>query len=252
MSKHNFEAETWKILELMTHSIYSNKEIFLRELISNASDAIDKARLKSLTDTKFLWDDHNFEIKIKLDKEKNIIEIEDNGIWMTGDEVHNNIWTIAKSWTKDFLEKLKKAKEDGEHNLIGQFWVGFYSAFMVADKVELETKSPLDKNAHKWISDWKSNYEVEESKKANRGSIIRLFIDEANKELLEEWKVKELVKKYSNYVWIPVMLLTSPQPSPSQEKEQEDLDKKIEKKWEQINETVAIWKKSKSSIKKEE
>jgi len=246
MTKHNFEAETWKILELLTHSIYSNKEIFLRELISNASDAIDKARLKSLTDTNFLWEDHNFEIKIRLNKDKNIIEIEDNGIWMTNEELHNNIWTIAKSGTKDFLEKLKKAKETEDNNLIGQFWVGFYSSFMVADKVELETKSPLDKKAHKWISDWKSNYEISESTKENRGSIVRLFIDEANKELLEEWKIKELVKKYSNYVWIPIML-------EQDKKEWEWKDEKIIwKEYVKINETTAIWKKSKSSIKKEE
>ncbi len=248
MTKHNFEAETWKILELLTHSIYSNKEIFLRELISNASDAIDKARLKSLTDTNFLWDDHNFEIKIKIDKEKNIIEIEDNGIWMTEKELHSNIGTIAKSGTKDFLEKLKKAKEDWEHNLIGQFWVGFYSAFMVADKVELETKSPLDKKAHLWISDWKNAYEVSESKKENRWTIIRLFIDETNKELVSEWKIKELVKKYSNYVWVPIML--------EEEKREEEKDGKewkvIWKEFNRINETIAIWKKTKSTVKKEE
>jgi len=244
MTKHNFEAETWKILELLTHSIYSNKEIFLRELISNASDAIDKARLKSLTDTTFLWDDNKFEIKIKINKEKNTIEIEDNGIWMTEKELHNNIWTIAKSWTKDFLEKLKKAKEDWEHNLIGQFWVGFYSSFMVADNVELETRSPLDKKAHKWISDWKSDYEISENSKINRGSIVRLFIDEANKELLEEWKIKELIKKYSNYIGMPIMLEV--------EKKDEKWEKVIWKEFIQVNETIAIWKKSKATIKKEE
>ena len=248
MTKHNFEAETWKILELLTHSIYSNKEIFLRELISNASDAIDKARLKALTDTTFLWEDHNFEIKIKADKEKNIIEIEDNGIWMTKEEVHSNIWTIAKSGTKDFLEKLKKAKETEDHNLIGQFGVGFYSAFMVADKVEIETKSPLDKKAHKWTSDWKSNYEISESDKKTRWTILRLFIDESNKELVEEWKIRELIKKYSNYVWVPIML--------EEEKKEEWKDgepwKVIWKEFVRVNETTAIWKKSKSSVKKEE
>lgn len=243
MTKHNFEAETWKILELLTHSIYSNKEIFLRELISNASDAIDKARLKALTDTTFLWDDHNFEIKIKVDKENNIIEIEDNGIWMTGEEVMSNIWTIAKSWTKEFLEKLKKAKETEDHNLIGQFWVGFYSSFMVADKVELETKSPLDKASHKWISDWKSEYEISEAKKENRWTIIRLFIDEANKELIEEWKIKELIKKYSNYAPVPILL---------EEEEKDDKGNVTGKSFKQVNETVAIWKKSKTSVKKEE
>lgn len=243
MTKHNFEAETWKILELLTHSIYSNKEIFLRELISNASDAIDKARLKSLTDTTFLWDNNKFEIKVSVDKTKNIIFIEDNWIGMTESGVKKNIWTIAKSWTKEFLEKFKKAKENWEHNLIGQFWVGFYSAFMVADKVEIETKSSLSAKAIIWESDWKSGYEIRNWEKKERWTIIRLFIDEANKELLEDWKVKELIKKYSNYAPIPIML---------EEEEKDDKGKVTGKKWNQVNETVAIWKKSKASIKKEE
>jgi len=119
--KFNFEAETGRVLELLTHSIYSNKEIFLRELISNASDAIDKARLKSLTDTDFLGKDTNFEIKIWTDKEKNCLFVEDNGIGMTESELHSCIGTIAKSGTKEFLEKIKKAKEAQAHSLIGQF-----------------------------------------------------------------------------------------------------------------------------------
>ncbi len=243
MTQHNFEAETWKILELLTHSIYSNKEIFLREIISNASDAIDKARLKSLTDTTYLWDDNKFEIKISYDKEKNTINIEDNWIWMTEEGLKKNIWTIAKSGTKDFLEKLKAAKEDWEHNLIGQFWVWFYSAFMVADKVQIETKSNLDDEAFLWESDGKTGYEISKWKKENRGTIIRIFINESNKELVEEWKIRELIRKYSNYVWIPIMLEAD---------EKDDKWNVKWKKWEQINETTAIWKKSKSSIKPEE
>ena len=243
MTKHNFEAETWKILELLTHSIYSNKEIFLRELISNASDAIDKARLKSITDTSFLWDDTSFEIKLSVDSEKNILIIEDNGIGMTEEELHKNIWTIAKSWTKEFLEKLKKAKEDWANNLIGQFWVWFYSSFMVADKVELETSSPLDKKSHKWISNWKNNYEVSESSREKRWTTIKLFIDEANKELIAEWKIKELVKKYSNYIPVPVLL---------EVEKKDDKWEIIWKEFEQINETKSIWTKPKSEVKKEE
>lgn len=119
--QHNFAAETGRILELLTHSIYSNKEIFLRELISNASDAIDKARLKSLTDTNFLGDDTQFQIKIERDQDAKTLTLSDNGIGMTEEELHAHLGTIAKSGTKDFLEKLEKAKEGGEHNLIGQF-----------------------------------------------------------------------------------------------------------------------------------
>lgn len=247
MSKHNFEAETGRILELLTHSIYSNKEIFLREIISNASDAIDKARLKALTDTTFLWDDTEFKIKVTSDKESNTITIEDNGIGMTHEELVSHLGTIAKSGTKEFVEKLQKAKEDGEHNLIGQFWVGFYSCFMVADKVEVVTRSWLDKKAHKWISDWKTGYDVEEVEKRTRGTIVTLFIDEANKELVEDWKLKELIKKYSNYIGVPIMM--------KEYDSRTDEEKAKEPKqmpFEQVNETKPIWKKDKKDITAEE
>jgi len=244
MSTHNFEAETWRILELLTHSIYSNKEIFLREIISNAADAVDKAKLKSLTDTNFLWDDAEFQITVEADKEKWIITITDNGIWMTEEELQSHLWTIAKSGTKEFIEKLQKAKEDGAHNLIGQFWVGFYSSFMVADKVEVESRSGLDTKAHKWTSDGKTGYDIAEIKKESRGTKITLFLNEANKELSEDWKIRELIKKYSNYVWVPIMMLELDTRDP-EEKKKEPKELKLE----QINETKPIWKKSKSEIK---
>lgn len=247
MSKHNFEAETGRILELLTHSIYSNKEIFLRELISNSSDAIDKARLKSLTDTTFLWDDNEFKITIEIDDKNKTLVITDNGIGMTKEELVSHLWTIAKSGTKEFIEKLQKAKEDSAHNLIGQFWVWFYSSFMVADKVEVESKSALDPKAHKWISDWKSDYEVSESDKQTRWTKITLFINEANTELLKEWKIKELVKKYSNYVWVPIMMRAYD----SRTEEEKQKEPKV-MDFEQINETKPIWKKDKKDIKVEE
>lgn len=245
--KFNFESETWRILELLTHSIYSNKEIFLRELVSNASDAIDKARLKSITDQNFLWDDREFKIRVSSDKEKWIITVEDNGIGMTWEELQSHLWTIAKSGTKEFLEKLQKAKEDWAHNLIWQFWVGFYSCFMIADKVEVESRSALDKKAHKWISDWKSSYEIEEIQKENRGTKITLFVDEANKQLLEEWKLKELIKKYSNYVWVPIMMKKYDSRTDEEKKKEPK-----EMEFEQVNETKPIWKKEKKDIKKDE
>ena len=247
MSKHNFEAETWRILELLTHSIYSNKEIFLRELVSNSADAVDKARLKSLTDTTFLGDDNEFKITISSDEKANTITIEDNGIGMTQEEMVSHLGTIAKSGTKEFIEKLQKAKEDWEHNLIGQFWVWFYSSFMVADKVEVESSSALDDKAHKWSSDGKTGYDIEEIKKDNRGTKVTLFVNEANKELVAEWKLKELVKKYSNYVGVPIMMM--------EYDSRTDEEKKKEPKvmgLEQVNETKPIWRKSKSEIKKEE
>ena len=249
-NKHNFEAETGRILELLTHSIYSNKEIFLREIISNSSDAIDKARIESLTDTSYLKEGEEFEIRVSIDKENNAIIVEDNGIGMTKQELQKNLWTIAKSGTKEFVDKLKKAKEDWEHNLIGQFWVGFYSSFMVADSVEVDSKTNTSENASKWISDGKTGYEIKIGTRKTRGTTIKMFLNEANKELLEEWKLKELIKKYSNYAPVAIMLEV-------EEKEEIEVDGKKEekivwKKWERVNESKAIWKKQKSEIKKEE
>lgn len=247
MTNYSFEAETWRVLELLTHSIYSNKEIFLRELISNSSDAIDKARLKSLTDIDFLWDDSEFKIFVTIDKEKNTIIIEDNGIWMTKEEMISHLWTIAKSGTKEFLEKLEKAKENKDHNLIWQFWVWFYSSFMVADKVEVESKSWLDKKAHKWISDWKNGYEIMDSERTKRWTKITLFIDEANKELVEDWKIRELIKKYSNYVSVPIMMKAyDSRTEEEKQKEPKEMD------FEQVNETKPLWKKDKKEITDEE
>lgn len=243
MSKHNFEAETGKVLELLTHSIYSNKEIFLRELISNSNDAIDKARIKALTDTNYLGTDSEFQITLTRDEEKNLLIIEDNGVGMTEDELHKHLGTIAKSGTKEFMEKLQQAKENAENNLIGQFGVGFYSAFMVADTVEVETKSNESETAFKWTSDGKSAYDVSEIEKANRGTKITLYIDEANKELVTEWKVKDLIKKYSNYVAVPIKM----------ELEQKDEEGKVTgTKLEQLNDMKSIWTKSKTSVKDEE
>lgn len=245
-NKHNFEAETWRVLELLTHSIYSNKEIFLRELISNSSDAIDKARIKSLTDSDYLKTGEKFEIKVESDEKAWTITISDNGVWMNEKEMVKNLWTIAKSWTKEFIEKLKKAKDSWENNLIGQFWVWFYSSFMVADKVIVESKESKGK-ASKWISDWKTGYEVEASDKKDRWTVITIHVKKENKEFLAEWKLKELVKKYSNYVSTPIMM--------KEYDSRSDEDKKKEPKemwFEQVNETKPIWKKSKSEIKKED
>lgn len=243
MTTHNFEAETGKVLELLTHSIYSNKEIFLRELISNANDAIDKARIKSLTDTNYLWEDSEFSIKLERNEENNTLVIEDNGVGMTEDELHKNLGTIAKSGTKDFIEKLQKAKENADNNLIGQFGVGFYSAFMVADKVEVETKSNDSEKSFKWVSDGKSAYDVSEGTKTTRGTKLTLFIDEANVELIQEWKIRELIKKYSNYVALPI----------SMEVEEKDEEGKVTgSKIEQLNDMKSIWTKSKTSVSKEE
>ena len=225
-----FKAETKELLNLMINSIYTNKEIFLRELISNANDAIDKLKFKSLTDTDILKGDDKFRIDISVDKENRTLTITDNGIGMTYEEVDDNIGTIAKSGSKLFKEQLEEAKK-GDIDIIGQFGVGFYSGFIVADKITLETKSPYSENGVKWISSGDGNYEIEEISKQDRGTKITLHLkdgDEYN-EFLEDWKIKELVKKYSNYIRYEIYFGD-----------------------EVINSTKPIWKKDKKELKDED
>ena len=225
-----FKAETKELLNLMIHSIYTNKEIFLRELISNANDAIDKLKFKSLTDTDILKGDNKFKIEISVDKDNRTLTISDNGIGMTYEEVDDNIGTIAKSGSKLFKEQLEEAKK-GEIDIIGQFGVGFYSGFIVADKITLETKSPYSENGVKWISSGDGNYEIEEITKQDRGTKITLHLkdgDEYN-EFLEDWKIKDLVKRYSNYIRYEIYFGD-----------------------EVINSTKPIWKKDKKELKDED
>ena len=225
-----FKAETKELLNLMIHSIYTNKEIFLRELISNANDAIDKLKFQSLTDTDILKDNDKFRIDISVDKDNRTLTISDNGIGMTYEEVDDNIGTIAKSGSKLFKEQLEEAKK-GDIDIIGQFGVGFYSGFIVADKITLETKSPYSENGVKWISSGDGNYEIEEISKQDRGTKITLHLkdgDEYN-EFLEDWKIKELVKKYSNYIRYEIYFGN-----------------------EVINSTKPIWKKDKKELKDED
>ena len=225
-----FKAETKELLNLMIHSIYTNKEIFLRELISNANDAIDKLKFKSLTDTDILKGDDKFRIDISVDKDNRTLTVSDNGIGMTYEEVDDNIGTIAKSGSKLFKEQLEEAKK-GDIDIIGQFGVGFYSGFIVADKITLETKSPYSENGVKWISSGDGNYEIEEIAKQDRGTKITLHLkdgDEYN-EFLEDWKIKELVKKYSNYIRYEIYFGD-----------------------EVINSTKPIWKKDKKELKDED
>ena len=225
-----FKAETKELLNLMIHSIYTNKEIFLRELISNANDAIDKLKFQSLTDTDILKDNDKFRIDISVDKDNRTLTISDNGIGMTYEEVDDNIGTIAKSGSKLFKEQLEEAKK-GDIDIIGQFGVGFYSGFIVADKITLETKSPYSENGVKWISSGDGNYEIEEISKQDRGTKITLHLkdgDEYN-EFLEDWKIKDLVKKYSNYIRYEIYFGD-----------------------EVINSTKPIWKKDKKELKDED
>lgn len=225
-----FKAETKELLNLMIHSIYTNKEIFLRELISNANDAIDKLKFQSLTNNELLKGDDKFKIEITVDKDNRTLTIKDNGIGMTYDEVDENIGTIAKSGSKLFKEQLEAAKK-ADIDIIGQFGVGFYSAFIVADKVTLETRSPYSENGVRWVSSGDGNYEIEEISKENRGTEITLHLKDGEEysEFLEEWKIKELVKKYSNYIRYEIYF-----------------------KDEVINSTKPIWKRDKKELKDED
>ena len=225
-----FKAETKELLNLMIHSIYTNKEIFLRELISNANDAIDKLKFQSLTNNELLKGDDKFKIEISVDKGNRTLTIKDNGIGMTYDEVDENIGTIAKSGSKVFKEQLEAAKK-ADIDIIGQFGVGFYSAFIVADKVTLETRSPYSENGVRWVSSGDGNYEIEEISKENRGTEITLHLKDGEEysEFLEEWKIKDLVKKYSNYIRYEIYF-----------------------KDEVINSTKPIWKRDKKELKDED
>lgn len=224
-----FQAETKELLNLMIHSIYTNREIFLRELISNASDAIDKIKFEALTNSEILGEDKDFKITLSVNKDKKEITITDNGIGMTYDEVAENIGTIAKSGSKAFKEKLENTSKD-DIDIIGQFGVGFYSGFMVADKMTLITKSPKSDMGVKWTSTGDGSYEIEEFEKKERGTSITLTIKvgEEFMTFLEDWKIRDLVKKYSDYVRYPIIFND-----------------------ETINSTKPIWKTDKSQLKDE-
>lgn len=224
-----FQAETKELLNLMIHSIYTNREIFLREFISNASDAIDKIKFEALTNSEILGEDKDFKITLSVNKDKKEITITDNGIGMTYDEVAENIGTIAKSGSKAFKEKLENTSKD-DIDIIGQFGVGFYSGFMVADKMTLITKSPKSDMGVKWTSTGDGSYEIEEFEKKERGTSITLTIKDGEEFMtfLEDWKIRDLVKKYSDYVRYPIIFND-----------------------ETINSTKPIWKTDKSQLKDE-
>jgi molecular chaperone HtpG len=250
----NFQTETKELLNLMIHSIYTHKEIFLRELISNASDALDKLKFKALTDQTILKDDNEFKVEIFINKEKKTITIKDNGIGMTHEEVVSNIGTIAKSGSRAFTEALKEAKNNNDDlSIIGQFGVGFYSSFMVANKITLKTKSPDSDTGVKWVSTGEGSFTIEDTKKSDRGTEIILHLreeenkEDSNAEYLEEYKIKELIQKYSDYVRYPILLEVT--------KTIEDEETKVKtetKEQEKINSQTPLWKKSKTNVTEEE
>lgn len=253
MRKKQFKAESKKLLDMMINSIYTHKEIFLRELISNASDAIDKLYFKSLTDDSVKLAREDFKIHIDLDKENRTIKISDNGIGMTGEELENNLGTIAKSGSFNFKKENADNEKADDISVIGQFGVGFYSSFMVADKVEVISKAFGEDIAHKWVSTGADGYTIEECEKENAGSEITLYVkadteNEDYSKYLEQYTIDELVKKYSDYIRYPIVMEMSHQ-VPDPDKEGEYITEVSE---ETLNSMVPLWRKNKSEIKPEE
>ena len=245
----NFEAETKQILNLMVHSIYTHKEIFLRELISNASDALDKARFESITKSDKYAGMDNLRIKIEIDEQNRILTIKDNGIGMTKEDVIQNIGSIARSGTKAFLEKIKQESANKENgiDLIGQFGVGFYSAFMVADNIIIETKNVESDKGVKWESSGDGSYSVEEIDKKDRGTNIILKLkpkDENEDDYSNRYALERLIQKYSNYVHYPIVM-----DMPIPKKDEKEIQQYEEKT---INSMISIWQKNKSDVKTEE
>lgn len=256
-----FQAETKQLLDLMVHSIYTNKEIFLRELISNASDAIDKIRFESLTNHELLEGDSEFEIFIMPDENTKTLTISDNGIGMTYEEVVENIGTIAKSGTKAFLAKLKEKEANPDNELIGQFGVGFYSAFMVADKVTLLTRAPGQAKGVKWESNGDGTYTIEEIEKSKRGTTIVLTLNEefrsqekSEENFLNNYTLENLVKKYSDYIRYPIKMNITKEEKPKDAdgKPIEDAPATQTVEVRTLNSMSPLWTQNKNEIKPEE
>lgn len=250
MKKKAFKSESKRLLDLMINSIYTNKDIFLRELISNASDAIDKLYYRSLTDKKVKVKKDKLEINIAYDKDNRTLTIEDNGIGMTEEELDKNLGTIAQSGSLKFKEDMTN---QDKVDIIGQFGVGFYSAFMVSDCIEVETKSVDSDKGYKWISTGAEGYSIEECEKKDNGTKISLHIkpdtdDENYSDYLEEYKLKELIKKYSDYIRYPIKMEVTNHVLKDEEKHEYEDKKEIET----INSMVPLWKKKAKDVTEED
>ena len=243
-----FQTEAKQLLQLMIHSLYSNKEVFLRELISNGSDAIDKLRFAALSDEALLEGDADFFIQIEADKEAGTITISDNGIGMSRDEVVENLGTIAKSGTASFLENLTgDQKKDAQ--LIGQFGVGFYSAFIVADSVEVRTRQAGSENdtGILWESSGEAEFSISEESKESRGTTIILRLKTDSTDFADDWKIRSVIKKYSDHISVPVRM-QKPETNTESEEEKEDDNKEEAPEYETVNEATALWTRSRSDI----
>jgi molecular chaperone HtpG len=244
-----FKTEVQQLLDLVIHSLYSKKEIFLRELVSNASDAIDRAKYEALTDKAIQVEGEEWQIELVPDKEARTLTIRDNGIGMSVEELEANIGTIANSGTRKFLEALQANKDSATPEFIGQFGVGFYSAFMVADDVELVTRrAGTDGAAVRWRSKGAGNYTLEDAEKESQGTDITLHLSEGQDEYLDEWTLKRIIKEYSDYIAVPVVMeVTKTVPA-----EEEGGEPTTEVETQTLNSMKAIWKKSQAEVTEEE
>ena len=246
MAQHQFQTEVSRLLHLIIHSLYSNREIFLRELVSNASDALDKLKYLTVADEKYKSLNFDPRIDISFNKEGKTLTISDNGIGMNEADLIDSLGTIARSGTKAFLEKLAEdAKKDS--NLIGQFGVGFYSAFMVADKIEVISRKAAEDTAWKWSSDGKEGFEIESSSRDNQGTTVILNLTEEGTEYANRWSIEDIIKRYSNHVAFPIYLTY-------EEKEWDDKgnEKGSVTKTDRINSGTALWRRSKNELKDED
>ena len=248
--KKKFKAESKKLLDMMINSIYTNKDIFLRELISNASDAIDKIYYKSLTDKTIKIDKKELKIRIEVDKDNRTLKIKDNGCGMTKEELENNLGTIAQSGSLTFKEE---NKDQTDVNIIGQFGVGFYSAFMISKRVEVISKTYNEEKAYMWISEGEDGYEIKETEKETSGTTITLYLKEDTEDMnyseyLEEFKIRSIIKKYSDYITYPIVMKVKNRVL----KEGSDSEYEEILEDETLNSQIPLWKKNKSEITEEE
>lgn len=247
VEKHAFQTEVKQLLHLMINSLYTHKEIFLRELISNASDACDKLRFEALTNKELYEDDDQLQVEIEVDPEAMTVVIRDNGIGMNKKEVIANIGTIAQSGTAKFIEKMQK-DETHDATLIGQFGVGFYSSFLVADEVVLHTRRAGSKTGIRWISRGDGEYTLENVKKASRGTEITLHLRKEAEEFASDYRLREIVRKYSDHISIPIMMRKPEAP----ESENDEKQPTTEREWEQVNGGTPIWARPKNKVSEEE
>ena len=237
-----FQAEVKQILHLVTHSLYSNKEIFLRELVSNASDACDKLRFEALDKAELFEDAPNLEVRVAFDEAAKTITISDNGIGMSADEAVAHLGTIAKSGTREFMAKLE-GDQKKDANLIGQFGVGFYSGFIVADRITVESRRAglAPEQGVRWASEGAGEFEVENITRAARGTSVTLHLREGEEEFLAAWKLRSTISKYSDHISLPVLM-------PKQKWDDEKKEQVTTDEWEPVNKAAALWTRAKSDV----